>query len=183
MKSYLLKRMSLAVLLLHTTMIVALAVNDVNPVGTPEGAFSVSPMGGATYSIKIDVPSVNSGLVPSLAISYSSQSGNGIAGWGCNIAGISAISRSLKYYYHDQEARGISYTPSDALYLDGKRLILESGTAGTAGAIYRIEGDPLSTVTVNSNSNGVSFLVHTTEGLDYEYGTSADAHQDFYSSS
>ena len=183
MKSYLLKRLLLAALLLHTTMIVALAVNDVNPVGTPEGAFSVSPMGGATYSIKIDVPSVNSGLVPSLAISYNSQSGNGIAGWGCNIAGISAISRSLKDYYHDQEARGISYTPSDALYLDGKRLILESGTAGTAGAIYRIEGDPLSTVTVNGNSNGVSFLVHTLDGLDYEYGTGADTHQDFYSSS
>lgn len=153
-----------------------------NPVGTPRGSFGVSGMGGATYTIDIDLPNVNTSLMPQLSISYNSQGGNGIVGWGCNISGISSITRGLKDYYHDGEAKGISHNAADAYYLDGKRLILESGVEGTSGAVYRIEGDPVSTATVQSWANGICFIVHTSDGLDYEYGKSISSRQDYYSS-
>ena len=60
-------------------------------VGGMGGQFAVSPMGGATYSIPIEVPQGVGGLQPQLSIVYNSQSGNGLCGYGANLAGISAI--------------------------------------------------------------------------------------------
>lgn len=156
--------------------------DSANPVGTPNGTFSVSPMGGACYTVSIDRPSVNTSLMPTIGIVYNSQSGNGVVGWGCNILGISAITRGIKDYLHDNLIKGVSHTPSDAYYLDGKRLVLESGTEGYAGAVYRVEGDPVSSVTINSNSSGIWFAVHSADGIDYEYGKTSNSKQSYYSS-
>ena len=65
-------------------------------VGATNGSFNVNPMGGATYSIPLEVlPGVN-GLAPSLSLVYSSNSGPGIAGYGWQIEGLSALSRGPK---------------------------------------------------------------------------------------
>lgn len=98
-------------------------------VGTPKGNFTVSPTGAAVYSIKIDTPQGIGGLQPKIEICYNSQSMEGIVGVGCNILGISCISHAPKDIFHDNAARGVSYDANDALYLDGKRLLLTSGTA------------------------------------------------------
>ena len=156
--------------------------NNGNPVGTPQGAFTVSPTGSACYTMSIDLPSVNTTLVPTIGIVYNSQSGNGVVGWGCNISGISVITRGTKDYFHDGVIKGISHTPSDAYYLDGKRLILESGMEGCAGAVYRIEGDPVSSVTINSGTQGIWFAVHMSDGIEYEYGKTGNSRQTYYSS-
>lgn len=102
-------------------------------VGGLGASFGVSPMGGATYSIPIDVPKGVGGLQPSLTIVYNSQAGNGVAGYGTSLAGSSSINRGPKDIYHDGTARGLTYLADDALYLDGKRLILSSGTPGQDG--------------------------------------------------
>ena len=156
--------------------------DNTNPVGTPNGEFAVSSLGGACYTVSIDQPTINTSLVPTINIIYNSQSGNGVVGWGCNISGISAITRGTKDYLHDNLIKGISHTTSDAYYLDGKRLLLESGTEGCTGAVYRIEGDPISSVTINSNSSGIWFTVHTADGIDYEYGKTSNSKQAYYSS-
>ncbi len=146
-------------------------------VGTPKGSFSVSPTGAAVYSIEIDAPQGIGGLQPKVEICYNSQAEDGYAGIGCGITGISCISHAPKDIYHDNAAGGISYDANDALYLDGKRLLLTSGTAYTSGATYTVESDPFTVVTiVSSNSgSGISFRVDTPDGLRSYYGATSNS--------
>ncbi|MBO7111410.1 MAG: VCBS repeat-containing protein [Bacteroidaceae bacterium] len=144
-------------------------------VGGMGGQFSVSPMGGATYSIPIDVPPGVGGLQPQLAIVYNSQSGNGLCGYGASLSGISAITRGPKDIYHDGTAQGINYQTVDVLYLDGVRLILDpSSTAGQNGAMYYPESDPFTRVIEHnaypSSNNDTWFEVQSSNGMVYEYG-------------
>lgn len=155
--------------------VTAFAQNEV--VGTPKGRFSVSPTGAAVYSIEIDAPQGIGGLQPKVEICYNSQAEDGYAGIGCGITGISCISHAPKDIYHDNAAGGISYDANDALYLDGKRLLLTSGTAYTSGATYTVESDPFTVVTiVSSNSgSGISFRVDTPDGLRSYYGATSNS--------
>lgn len=154
------------------------------PVGSIPGAFSVSPTGGATYSITFNVSKGIGVMQPSVGIAYNSQAGNGIAGWGFSLSGISAITRAPKDWYHDGMSRGIRHQADDAYYLDGKRLLLSSGTEGTAGAVYTVEGEPFTVVTVYEDGaiDGVWFEVRTPDGMVYEYGHDYEAQQYFPSS-
>ena len=93
-------------------------------VGSPDGSFAVTPLGGASYTIPIEVPAGICGMEPEISITYDSHSGNGLCGWGCKIGGISVITRSVKDIYHDGVASGISHDLDDAFYLDGQRLIM-----------------------------------------------------------
>ena len=121
-------------------------------VGGIGGIFDVSPTGAATYTIPIETPQGVGGMTPQIAITYNSQAGNGIAGWGCNIAGVSAITRAPKTIYHDGKAKGIKYGLVDAFLLDGQRLIHDEAynniSEGDEGAVYHPENDPLTKVTI-----------------------------------
>ena len=64
-----------------------------DPVGSINGSFAVSPLGAATYTIPIECPQGLPGMTPQVAITYNSQAGNGVAGYGCSISGISVITR------------------------------------------------------------------------------------------
>ena len=147
-------------------------------VGTPATETSVSPMGAATWSMVFDVPTGVGGFTPSVGLAYSSQSGNGNAGWGVNVSGISCITRGMKSLYHDGFVRGVKYDLQDALFLDGRRLLLSSGTEGTTGAIYVPEGDPYTTVKIlssNTTTGPLSFEVTSPDGMVSEYGSMANA--------
>jgi RHS repeat-associated protein len=117
-------------------------------VGAIDGSYSVSSTGAAIYNIPIECPSGINGMNPSPSLVYSSQTGNGIAGWGWNIGGLSAISRASNTYYYDNNTTGISWGTSDNFQLDGKRLIISikypSGTAiANADSIdYLLDSDP-----------------------------------------
>lgn len=143
-------------------------------VGGMGASFGVSPMGGATCSIPIEVPVGVGGLQPQLAIVYNSQSGNGLAGYGTNLTGLSAITRGPKDIYHDGVAKSVTYLADDALYLDGVRLILTYGHAGQDGATYYPESDPFTEVTAHgtctSSYNDIWFEVHSSDGMVYWYG-------------
>ncbi len=154
---------------------------EVGAVGSAGGAFDVSAMGGATYSVPIEAPPGVGGMQPSVAITYNSQAGNGIAGWGCNLSGISVITRAPKDIYHDGAAKGLTHLADEAYLLDGQRLILVSGTAGENGAVYSPESDPFTTVTVygtyNTTTANTWFDVRTSDGMKYQYGNSATSRQ------
>lgn len=148
-------------------------------VGTLGGSFSVGRSGAATYNLKFEVPHGGS-LTPQIGLSYNSQlNGYGLAGYGFSITGISAITRGGYDLFHDGWQGGVTYTAVDNLLLDGKRLILQSGTSGQDGATYTVEGDPFTKVVVHGNY-GTSeattwFEVTTNTGMTYQYGNSASS--------
>ena len=85
-------------------------------VGTPSTEATVSPMGAAVWSITFDTPPGVGGMMPSVGLAYSSQSGVGNAGWGMSISGVSSITRGTKTLYHDGVVRGVKYDTGDALF-------------------------------------------------------------------
>jgi len=107
------------------------------PVGSTGGMASVSLTGAATYTIPIFYPPGTAGMQPSLSLFYNSQSGNGIAGYGWNISGISAITRTGHTIYHDGIVEGIDFD-DDRFMLDGQRLIKtsENQQYGENGTTY-----------------------------------------------
>ncbi len=152
-------------------------------VGSPGGTLNVSPTGGATYSIPIEVPPGVGGMQPSSAIVYNSQSGNGIVGWGCNLSGFSVITRAPKDIYHDGTAKSLTHLADEAYLLDGQRLIYVSGTAGQEGAIYYSESDPFTKVIVHGTYNTTTantwFEVQSANGMKYYYGNTSSACQSY----
>ena len=146
-------------------------------VGTPQGSFTVSNSGSAVYDVNIDVPNGGS-FTPQLSLSYNSQSGGyGIAGYGFNLKGLSAITRGRKDLFHDGVLSGMTYTDNDTYFLDGKRLMLQSGKDGNGTITYTVEGDPFAKVTEHINKNGTAadtwFEVTTSDGTVCQYGNTA----------
>lgn len=153
------------------------------PVGVIDGTSSVSESGAGTYSIPIKCPPGTHGLVPGVALTYNSQSQNGIAGMGWYIEGLSVIARVNKDMYHDGEVRVVESSYSDRFALDGNRLIGVSGTYGYSGSTYHPEAENFSTITSYGNvGNGPDwFNVITKDGTIMEYGNSSDSK--FYNAS
>ena len=115
-------------------------------VGTIAGSAGVSATGAATYTVPISLPPGTNGVQPSLALVYNSQSGEGAAGYGWTLSGLSAVSRCTGTIEDGDNGQtlavrlmGPSPGPSDDFCLDGKRLLLASGTYGADGATYNPE--------------------------------------------
>jgi hypothetical protein len=148
------------------------------PMATP-GQFAVNASGAATYTIPIQMPPMPGGLVPQLALTYNSQAGNGYAGVGWSISGLSAITRCPATQAQDGVSRGLTYDGRDALCLDGQRLIAVSGAYGMNNTEYRTERDTFAKI-VSYTSNGVApqtFKVWTRSGRVQEYGTTSNSQQ------
>ncbi|MCE4564663.1 VCBS repeat-containing protein [Maribellus sp. CM-23] len=158
------------------------SLNTSYMVGTTNGSFNVNPVGGATYSIPLDLPPGVAGLQPELSLNYSSLAGTGVAGYGWDIGGLSVITRSPQTYYYDGTSIGVDMTSTDRLSIDGQRLVCVSGSYGGNGSKYRTENDIFSNVTcyTQSISWGPDYLeVRTKNGLKCNYGESngSDAEQ------
>ncbi|MBN2481719.1 MAG: VCBS repeat-containing protein, partial [Bacteroidales bacterium] len=148
-------------------------------VGATSGIFSVNPMGGASYSIPLkSLPGVN-GLTPLVSLVYSSHSGPGIAGYGWQVTGISAISRSPQTMYHDGVTGEVGLNYSDRFSIDGQRLITTYGNYGYNGATYQTENDVFTRV-ISEGTSGygpLKFKAETKSGLKYEYGYTVNSRQ------
>lgn len=149
----------------------------------PSVSYDVTATGGASFSYPIEVPKGLPGIEPSIAITYNSQSGNGIAGYGCNISGISVISVVPKDRFHDGTAKGCKWDGTDAMTLDGARLILKSGVYGAVGSVYCTENNPYIHIAIKLYTSGnyqdIWFEVTDQDGMTYSYGQTADSRQDF----
>jgi len=154
-------------------------INTSYLVGTTNGSFNVNPMGAATYSIPIDVPPGVNGLNPNIALVYSSMGGPGVAGYGWQISGISAITRTSQTFYQDGQSFGVNLDSNDRFALDGQRLVATSGTYGSDGSQYRTENDIFTRVTAIgvSGSGPARFRTETKSGNIFEYGNTPDAVQ------
>lgn len=148
--------------------------DDNGVVGAIGGTVDVSALGGATYTIPVQVPEGIGGIQPNLSIVYNSQSGNGLLGWGWNLGGVSAIARVGKTQYHDGEVKGVNFK-YDRYALDGQRLILVNGEFyGANNSEYKTEVDGLSKIVAHNEKGIVNgpgwFTVYTADGLFMEYG-------------
>ena len=133
--------------------------------------FDVTPDGAATFTVPIDVPKGAGGAAPQLYISYNSLSGNGVLGLGCGISGVSSITRCSRDLYHDGTVSGVDYSTEDALSLDGVRMILKSGKSLEDGAVYVLENDPFTELTVHGSGDGVYFTASLPYGGTATYGS------------
>ena len=146
--------------------------------GITEGSLSVSLAGAANYSIPLIVPRGITGVEPKISLDYSSQAGNGIAGYGWNIGGLSSITRIPSTQFHDGVIDPVDMDDFDRFALDGQRLILKNPT-GTAylfdGAIFETENFSNIKVTYFVAIPNAYFLVEYPDGTSAKYGNTASS--------
>ncbi|QIY91650.1 polymorphic toxin type 23 domain-containing protein [Chryseobacterium gallinarum] len=104
-----------------------------------KGNIEVTGGGQLQFTLPIALPPGVKSVAPQINLVYSSDSGNGIAGYGWNLSGITAISRIGKNIEKDGEVKSIQIDYSDYYSFNGQRLILKSGEYGKDGAEYVTE--------------------------------------------
>ena len=107
--------------------------------GRSADMINVTPTGAFVYNIPIATPPGIKDVVPQVALTFSSQSGEGVAGYGWHIAGTSAITKVPATLEHDGFNDPVDGDDNDRYALDGQRLILKSGVYGQHGSTYVTE--------------------------------------------
>lgn len=126
-------------------------------IGTTGASLEVSSTGALTYAVPIAIPPGVGNMAPGISLSYSSQAGNGIAGWGWNISGVSTISRVGATLVNDGFVDGVDFELDDRFVLDGQRLIVVSGQYGKPNSSYATENHSnLKIVAYGTNANGAN---------------------------
>ncbi len=90
---------------------------------TIKAEMNASEVGALTFNLPIEIHKGINDFQPNISLSYNSQSGIGMAGWGWNITGLSTISRGGKSKDIDGITVGVQFNNEDPYYLDGQRLI------------------------------------------------------------
>jgi hypothetical protein len=141
------------------------------------GQFAVNQTGAATYTFPIALPPGTGGVMPSLTLDYSSQSGNGLLGMGWTLGGLPSIGRCARTFAQDGVSGGVNFDANDRFCMDGERLVVVSGTYGADGAVYRTEVDTFSRIVSHGMAgNGPAwFGVHTKSGQIMEFGHTIDS--------
>ena len=146
--------------------------------GTTPDLLDVSLTGAATYSVPLSVPPGIRDVLPKVSLDYNSQAGNGLAGHGWNIGGLSTITRVGSTTFHDGEIDGVDFDDKDRFALDGQRLLLKSGTYGRNGSVYQTESySNLKIRAIGTSAYGSAygpsyFIVHYPDGSRGYYGRS-----------
>jgi RHS repeat-associated protein len=157
------------------------------PVGTLPGSFVVNHAGEATYAVPLVVPPGRGGVQPNLSLTYNSNRDNGFVGLGWAVEGFSSIARCNRTVAIDGFARAPDFLPSDAMCLDGNRLVptgfeVVSATSPGFAITYRLENDQYMLVRgyfdFNEDESLVGpffFRAWTKDGRILEYGNSPDS--------
>jgi hypothetical protein len=144
-------------------------------VGTIDGHHGVGPSGAANYSIPIEVPPGNKGMVPQLSVNYNSQAGDGMMGRGWNLSGISSITATGKSRYYDNESTAISSIDSACRVVwDGQRILALNKT-GLEADSFKTEIASRNEIERLGSGNTMWFRIKTVDGRILEYGNSTDS--------
>lgn len=138
---------------------------------------NVNEGGAAQISIPIVCSPGTGGMQPELAISYSSQGGNGLLGVGFQLSGLSQITRTPATIAQDGRKGRIGLDDDDRFALDGQRLIAINGVDGGDNTEYRTEIDSFSRIVSHRTlaPYPARFLAQTKSGLEYRYGYVSNA--------
>ena len=141
-------------------------------VGTTTVQADVSPTGAASCNIPIMVPNGIGGMQPNLNVSYNGQSGQGLLGYGWNLAGLSMVSRTGKTIYSNGKTSPVTLTNEDVFILDGQRLVAVSGSNGGNNTIYKGETENYALIkSLGSIGNSPeTFTLESKYGQKYTYG-------------
>ena len=158
------------------------AYSEASDVGTLPGELSVDKDGTANYGIPIVVPPGSAGVQPSIALNYSSASGNSQVGLGWALSGLSSIHRCGKTIAQDGVNDRIAFAKSDRLCMDGARLVLVNGVTNDTNywsdtAVFRTELDQFSRISAKGvlSSQTRWFKVEQKDGRIFSYGTTASS--------
>lgn len=132
----------------------------------------MTPTGGKTYNVPINSYSSEGIFSPQISLTYNSQQGNGVMGMGWAVSGIQIITRGSKSIYYDGEAAPIQNSASDALYLNGSRLILIYN--GTTEKKYESETGHIKVVGHCSNNHLGYFTAYYPNGYIAIFGYSGN---------
>ena len=97
----------------------------------------VTQSGGAHLQIPLVLPKGIGSQLPNMSLQYNSQAGDGIAGWGWSLGGLSRIARVGATLQHDGFIDPVDLDTNDRFALDGQRLLLKSGAYGKKGPLIR----------------------------------------------
>ena len=135
----------------------------------------ISPSGARTYQIPITT-ATGFKLAPSIALGYSSQAGNGWAGYGWDIQGLSTISLINKNVYYHGTAKGASVEDMDAAFsLDGIPLVRNvNSSTSSAYPLETATGHILVAPEKNSQGYVTRFTALYPNGLTAVFGIESD---------
>ena len=155
-----------------------LNLGDNGVVGAIGGTVNVSELGGAIYSIPIQVPEGINGIQPNLSVTYNNQTGNGLLGWGWNLTGLSAITRTGQNMFYDDSITSVDFI-YDRFLLDGQRLMLVNDEPyGGDSAEYKTEIDGMNRIesfTCDTTYGPAMFKVWLANGNIAYYGSRSDS--------
>jgi len=147
------------------------SINQTFASGSTPGQSSAQS-GAAGYNIPLAMPMGTGGVVPELAVSYSSMGNSSMFGFGWGLSGLSSITRVGQSRYYDNNVTAVTFGASDRFALDISRMMLLTGTSGSSGSIYGFEAENYSRITAYGGTAGDPeyFIMETKEGIKYEYG-------------
>jgi RHS repeat-associated protein len=140
--------------------------------GTLAGQLSVSPTGAATYTVPIGIPPGIAGMAPNLSLVYSSQGGNGVAGQGWELAGLSVIHRCEPTVGQDGDLPNPGQPFNGPICLDGKRLVQTSWDPVVSTAKFETEQKSFAEIVWLSSTG---FQIRTKSGERRYYGRSSNS--------
>nr|WP_315026465.1 RHS repeat-associated core domain-containing protein [uncultured Chryseobacterium sp.] len=139
-----------------------------------KGKIEVNGGGQLQFTLPIALPPGVKTVAPQLNLVYTSGSGNGMAGYGWTLMGVTSISRMGRNIAKDKEAKEIKMDYSDYYSFNGQRLVLKSGEYGKDGAEYVTEKYSNLKIKSLGTRNGIEgpMLFHVTfeDGSQAWYG-------------
>lgn len=170
-------RRTVGTLLLLLVGLPAQAGPDAGQTGALRANTEVSALGASTYELPIQVPPGIVGVEPLLSLQYNSQQGEGIAGLGMSLTGLSIITRCPATTPLDGYVGSVNFNDRDRFCLDGARLIAVKGRYGQDGSEYRTESESWTRVVARGvcGSGPCSFQAWNKAGWALAFGTTADS--------
>ncbi|MEY4377153.1 MAG: hypothetical protein RJB26_1703, partial [Pseudomonadota bacterium] len=148
--------------------------------GATPGEARVAADGSAHLRVPLVLTPGPGGVVPQLAMEWSSARRGGLLGQGWDLLGLSGITRCARTTGQDGAPAPVTFTSGEAgdrYCLDGLRLRRVAGVQGAAGTVYQTESESFLRVTSQGVAgNGPAwFTVEQPDGTVLTYGGTADS--------